>query len=157
MLRAAGPRAGIIMLTAQGGSSYKIRSLSESADHYLVKPIRFDELLAHLRALERRVIATNWRLYRVERELHAPDGHFEPLTEPELVLLELLASNAGEVVSRKSIAAGFGVDWLDYDQRRLDQMVSRLRRRWRSHSGQDLPCRTEHGKGYSFCADIEVC
>jgi DNA-binding response OmpR family regulator len=154
-LRSIRPKCGIIMLTALGSVSNKILSLRGSADYYLVKPVRFDELLAHMKALERRV-AVNWRLLTVERQLHAPDGHCEALTEHEMILLELLAGKAGEVVSRRMIATAFGIDWIQYDERRLDQMVSRLRRRWRSRSGQDLPFRTEHGRGYSFCADIQV-
>lgn len=160
-LRSARPNCGIIMLTAQGGVANKIVSLRDSADYYLVKPVRFDELHAYLAALTRRLgidatAGASWRLQRVERRLHAPDGRCEALTEHEMVLLELLASRAGTVVSRRAIAAAFGVDWLQYDERRLDQMVSRLRRRWRGRGGPELPVRTEHGKGYTFCAGIEV-
>jgi len=161
-LRAAHPNSGIIMLTAQGGISDKITSLRDSADYYLVKPVHFDELQAHIAALTRRLgmepgitAAPTWRLQRVERKLSSPDGRSEPLTEHEMVLLELLAAKVGAVVSRREIATAFGVDWLQYDERRLDQIVSRLRRRWRSN-GPELPVRTEHGKGYTFCAEIEV-
>lgn len=155
-LRSLRPRCGIIMLTALGGVGNKIASLRDSADYYLVKPVRFDELLAHLKALERRVGVVHWRLLTVDRKLQAPYGHCEALTEHEMTLMELMAGKAGQVVSRREIAAAFGIRWMDYDERRLDQMVSRLRRRWRQHSGQDLPVRTEHGKGYSFCAEVEI-
>ncbi len=154
-LRARQSQCGIIMLTALSDMNNRIGSLHESADCYLVKPVNFDELLAHVIALERRLVV-RWQLDTVERELRAPYGHWEALTEHEMTLLQLLAGNPGKVVTRQAIAGAFGIRWLDFDDRRLDQTVSRLRRRWRSQSGQDLPCRTEHGKGFSFCADIEV-
>lgn len=154
-LRAQQPQCGIIMLTALSDMGNRIGSLHESADCYLVKPVNFDELLAHVIALERRLVV-RWQLDTVERHLRAPYGHYEALTDHEMVLMQLLSGNAGKVVSRQEIAAAFGIRWLDYDERRLDQTVSRLRRRWRNQSGQELPCRTEHGKGFSFCAAIEV-
>lgn len=156
MLRAHRKKCGIIMLTAQGGINYKIAGLRGGADHYLVKPVRYDELLAHVQALERRMGVGGWRLDTQERQLYAPDGHCESLSEHELKLFELLATQSGQTVSRRTIAAAFGSDWLDYDERRLEQLVSRLRRRWRENCAEPLPFRTEHGKGYSFCADIEV-
>lgn len=154
-LRAARPKCGIITLTAQGGLKNKIVSLRESSDFYLVKPVSFEELAAHLAALERRV-STRWQLQVMQRKLVSPRGHAELLNEQEMMLIELLARNAGEVVSRKAIAAAFGVDWLQFDERRLDQIVSRLRRRWLKNSGAELPFRTEHGKGFIFSAEIDL-
>ncbi|MFC7289647.1 response regulator transcription factor [Herminiimonas glaciei] len=156
LLRKHRNKCGIIMLTAQGGINHKIASLRGGADHYLVKPVRYDELLAHIKALERRMGLGGWRLDTIERKLYAPNGHAEILSEHELKLFELLAAQSGQAVSRRTIANAFGADWLDYDERRLEQIVSRLRRRWRENCPEELPFRTEHGKGYSFCADIEV-
>ncbi len=154
-LRAARPKCGIVMFTAQGGLKNKITSLRESSDFYLVKPVSFEELAAHLTALERRV-STSWQLHVRERKLVSPSGHSELLNEQEMILMELLAKHAGEIVSRKAIAAASGVDWLQFDERRLDQTVSRLRRRWLRNSGKELPCRTEHGKGFTFSAEIDL-
>ncbi|GGI18028.1 response regulator transcription factor [Oxalicibacterium faecigallinarum] len=154
-LRAARPQCGIVMLTAQGGLRNKIASLRESADFYLVKPVSFDELSAHLVALERR-LGSNWQLRILQRKLISPSGYSGSLSENELILLKLIAAHPGTVVSRKMIAAAFGVDWLQFDERRLDQIVSRLRRRWLRESGKPLPFRTEHGKGFVFLATIDV-
>lgn len=73
-----------------------------------------------------------------------------------MVLIEILARNMGEVVTRKEIAEAFGVEWLQFDGRRLNQVVSRLRRRWLKNSGVELPFRTEHGRGYIFVAKIDL-
>jgi two-component system OmpR family response regulator len=155
-LRKSHPRMGIIILTARGASQDKINGLKLGADHYLVKPIRFTELAAYIASMARRVAPTMWRLYLVERKLTAPDGSAEKMTGVEMTMLELLARNAGQVVLRPAIAKAFGTDWLSYDERHLDQLVSRLRRRWRKHNGTELPLRTEHGLGYSLCVDIDI-
>ncbi|RXZ36119.1 DNA-binding response regulator [Oxalobacteraceae bacterium CAVE-383] len=155
-LRKTHPHMGIIILTARGASLDKINGLKIGADHYLVKPVRFAELAAHIASVARRVAPSIWRLHLVERKLTAPDGGVEKMTSVEMIMLELLARNAGSVVLRPAIAKAFGTDWLSYDERHLDQLVSRLRRRWRKHNGTELPLRTEHGLGYSLCVDIEI-
>ncbi|WP_050464877.1 response regulator transcription factor [Herbaspirillum autotrophicum] len=155
-LRKSHPRIGIIMLTARGSVDDKIIGLRGGADQYLVKPIRFTELAAYITAMARRVAPDNWRLNLIERRLHAPGGQAESMSSQEMSLLELLARNSGRVVDRPAIAKAFGADWLDYDERHLDQLVSRLRRRWQSATGFKLPLRTEHGQGYSFSVEIQV-
>jgi two-component system OmpR family response regulator len=155
-LRKTHPRIGIIIMTARGASHDKINGLQIGADHYLVKPVRFAELAAYIASIARRVAPTMWRLHLVERKLVAPDGANEKMTGVEMTMLELLARQAGQVVVRPAIAKAFGTDWLAYDERHLDQLVSRLRRRWRTRHGNELPLRTEHGLGYSLCVDIEI-
>ncbi|WP_050477148.1 response regulator transcription factor [Herbaspirillum rhizosphaerae] len=156
VLRKSHPQIGTIMLTARGSIDDKIKGLKRGADQYLIKPVRLSELSAYVAAIGRRVARTTWQLNLIERCLHAPGGHSENMSALEMTLLELLARNAGQVVHRPAIAKAFGTNWIDYDERHLDQLVSRLRRRWQNHTGEKLPLRTEHGQGYSFCVDIEV-
>jgi two-component system OmpR family response regulator len=150
------PRGGIIMLSDHHSIDDQITALRGGADQYLVKPINLDEFSACITALVRLIKAPGWLLNVAERRLAAPSGHVETLNALEIALIELLARNASGVVYRKKIAAAFGADWHDYDERHLDQLVSRLRRRWRQRSGEELPLRTEFGQGYSFCVNIEV-
>jgi len=153
-LRRDQPDVGIVILTARGGTDDKLQGLRGGADHYLVKPIKLAELAAFIVALARR-LPCGWRLVSSRKMLHAPDGRGIQLSSQELTLMTLLAASAGQTVGRKKIVAAFGADWLTYDQRRLDTMVSRLRRRWKTELSIELPVRTEHGEGYSFCAEIE--
>ncbi|MDF3882530.1 response regulator transcription factor [Cupriavidus basilensis] len=154
-LRQERPGCGIVMLTARGESQDKIHGLNGGADHYLVKPVKLLEFDAILRALSRRVIA-NWRLDRQACTLVAPAGERLAVSSNESKLLEMLARNPAQPVNRRQIAEGFGFDWLSYDERRLETMVSRLRQRWRSESGTELPLRTAHRKGYTFTAPISL-
>jgi DNA-binding response OmpR family regulator len=152
-LRARHRDCGIVMLTARGDSQDKIDGLIGGADHYLVKPVKLLELDAILQALGRRV-ANDWRLDRQARVLSAPDGGRLDLSASEIALLALLARHPSQAVSRRQIAEDFGFDWVDYDERRLETTVSRLRQRWRSEAGSELPLKTVHRTGYTFAAPL---
>ena len=149
------PRAGVIVLTALGSMHDRLLGLHDGADHYLVKPFDFDELSGTIDALLRR-LGSGWRLDRQSRELVNPQGMSCVLAAREFMLLELLANNTGKIVSRRSIVDAFGENWLDFDLRTLDTLVSRLRRRWHDLSGEDLPIKTEYRHGYSFGAVIQI-
>lgn len=149
------PEIGIIMLTARSDVNDKINGLKYGADQYLVKPIKFNELLAHINALSRRIIPQSWTLDRIRHQLTSPQNITEELTSYEFILIELLSINPGEIISRKQIATAFQVDWLDYDDRHLDQLISRLRRRWKD-AKVALPIKTAHGQGYLFGEHIEI-
>lgn len=152
-LRACRPAAGAIILTARSTLRDKVRGLSGGADHYMVKPVSLDELAAVVAALLRRV-APGWRLDLKDRRLISPEGHAMALHPMEMTLFDLLSSNRGETVTRQALVVALGYDWLDYDVRRLEQLVSRLRRRWEAETGQPLPLKTVHRFGYSFSADL---
>ena len=150
-LRQEHPRVGILMLTARGAIQDRLQGLAAGADHYLVKPIRLVELAAIIDALLRR-LGVGWRLDRQRRLLVAPDGFSLPLSVPEMTLFDLFVAHPGEVITQRVLVEALGFDWLDYDRRRLDKLVSRLRHRWQEESGQELPLRTEYRHGYSFGA-----
>lgn len=150
------PQTGIIMLTARGELNDKIDGLKYGADHYLTKPIKFHELAAYISALSRRIIPNTWQLNLIQRQLSSPQHVIEELSPYEFTLMSLLADKAGNVVTRTEIACAFGVNWLDYDERHLDQLVSRLRKRWKTNHNQSLPIKTAHGQGYMFSEHINT-
>jgi len=153
-LRQQFPRIGIIMLTALGTTQDKLAGLVGGADHYLVKPFRLVELAAIIDALLRR-LGSGWRLDVQRRQLIGPDGGACILTVPEMTLFNLFCAHPGQIVSQRSLVEALGHDWMDYDRRRLDKLLSRLRHRWLLECGQELPLRTEHRHGYSFAATIQ--
>lgn len=152
-LRACRPTAGAIILTARDTLRDKVQGLTSGADHYLVKPFHLEELAATITALLRRV-APGWRLGLKDRRLVSPEGQAMALSPMEMTLFDLLSRNPGETVTRQALVVALGYDWLDYDVRRLEQLVSRLRRRWEAETGQPLPLKTVHRFGYSFGADL---
>jgi two-component system copper resistance phosphate regulon response regulator CusR len=125
----------LLMLTARDGPADRIRGLDTGADDYLVKPFDFGELLARVRALQRRprgvdepVLARGRiRLDPVSRVVTADDQSLN-LTSTEYLILELLMRRSPAVVDRKSIAEHAWADETDpLGSNAIDVQMSRLR------------------------------
>ena len=150
----------ILMLTARGEEADEVVGLDLGADDYLTKPVRPRVLLARLRALLRRpkVAATSEGLsvgdLRVDPSARGAWFAEQPLdlTSSEFDLLLFLATNAGEVMSRRVIyqeVRGTEYDALD---RSIDLMVSRLRHKLRTTSGRPSLIKTIRGVGYLYAS-----
>jgi len=107
-LRSAGVTTPVLFLTALDGVADRVLGLDAGGDDYLVKPFAFSELLARLRALQRRSpvsvdngiltvgdLIMDTRIWRVTRQERRID-----LQPREFRLLEYLMRHAGEVVTR---------------------------------------------------------
>jgi DNA-binding response OmpR family regulator len=125
----------LLMLTARDAPPDRIQGLDAGADDYLVKPFDFGELLARIRALQRRprgvdapVIARGRvTLDPVTREA-AADGRPLALTVTEYNILELLMRRSPAVVDRKAIAEHAWRDETDpLGSNAIDVQMSRLR------------------------------
>jgi DNA-binding response OmpR family regulator len=125
----------LLMLTARDAPADRIRGLDTGADDYHVKPFDFGELLARVRALQRRprgvdepVLARGRiRLDPVTRVVSADDRSLN-LTSTEYLILELLMRRSPAVVDRKSIAEHAWADETDpLGSKAIDVQLSRLR------------------------------
>ena len=134
-LRRRGSRLPILMLTARDAASDRVMGLDQGADDYLVKPFDFAELLARVRALQRRgeavqsleVKVAGLTLDTVTREVRIGSRH-PRLTATELALLEILMQRSPAVVSRRSIALAVWNDEADaLGSNTLDVHLARLR------------------------------
>jgi two-component system copper resistance phosphate regulon response regulator CusR len=102
----------ILMLSALGTVSDKVQGLENGADDYLTKPFHFDELLARIKALDRRrSIVLPGTVYQVDdlqidsyRKTVTRGGKMILLTVKEFTLLEVLMYNKNRVLSRVYIA-----------------------------------------------------
>ncbi len=125
----------IIMLTAMDRPPDRIAGLDAGADDYLVKPFDFGELLARVRAVQRRprgvdepVLARGrLRLDPTRREIEL-DGRPVNLTVTEFNILELLMRRYPAVVDRRLIAQHAWPDETDpLGSNAIDVAMSRLR------------------------------
>jgi len=150
-------RLPIIMLTARGEESERIRGLATGADDYIVKPFSVPELVARIRALLRRA-----RPERIAGKLAAGDLELDRETRrvsratrevhlgpTEFRLLEFLMQSPGRVFSREQLLDGVWGRDVYIDERTVDVHVGRLRRALNRGSDSD-PIRTVRGTGYSF-------
>jgi two-component system copper resistance phosphate regulon response regulator CusR len=102
----------ILMLTALGTVNDKVKGFESGADDYLTKPFHFDELLARIKALDRRrAMVLPGTIYKVDdlemdsyRKTVTRAGKIILLTAKEFTLLEVLMVNKNRVLSRVSIA-----------------------------------------------------
>ena len=147
----------IIMLTARGEESERVRGLSTGADDYIVKPFSVPELLARVNALLRRAspervadvlsfgdIAIDREKKRVSRSGHAID-----LGPTEYRLLEFLMERPGRVFSREQLLDGVWGSDIYIDERTVDVHVGRLRKALNRGHNND-PIRTVRGAGYAL-------
>ena len=125
----------ILMLTARDAPPDRIRGLDAGADDYLVKPFDFGELLARVRALQRRPRGVEGPV--LERGKVALDpatrsvtaaGRPLNLTATEYLILELLMRRSPTLVDRKAIAEHAWADETDpLGSNAIDVQLSRLR------------------------------
>ena len=135
-LRAAGSEVPILMLTAKDGEYDEAEGLDTGADDYLTKPFSYVVLVARVRALLRRrgagaspvvrvgALAVDRGARRVER-----DGDEVSLTAKEFSVLEHLARNGGDVVSKADILEHVWDFAYDGDPNIVEVYVSALRRK----------------------------
>jgi len=147
----------IIMLTARGEETDRVRGLDTGADDYIVKPFSMTELFARIRAVLRRIrpgLAEDiikagditmdrvaHRVKRADREIH--------LGPTEFRLLDYLMQHPGRVFSREQLLdAVWGAD-VYVEARTVDVHVGRLRKALNNKDERD-PIRTVRSAGYSF-------
>jgi two-component system phosphate regulon response regulator PhoB len=147
----------IIMLTARGEESERVRGLATGADDYIVKPFSVPELVARVRALLRR--ASPERVANVlahgdieldrEKKRVSRAGREIELGPTEYRLLEFFMERPGRVFSREQLLDGVWGSEVYIDERTVDVHVGRLRKALNRAREAD-PIRTVRGAGYAL-------
>jgi len=139
VLRATGKQTPVMILSALSDVDERIRGLRAGGDDYLVKPFVFEELMARLEALVRRVPSNAPGSVTVTR-LKVDDLELDPLSRQvrragalielkpqEFRLLEFMMRHAGQVVTRTMILESVWDYHFDPQTNVIDVHVSRLR------------------------------
>ena len=150
-------RLPIIMLTARGEESEKVRGLATGADDYVTKPFSTPELMARVRATLRRARpeATAATLVvgdiELNRERHRAfrKGRELRLGPTEFRLLEHFMAAPGRVFSRAQLLDAVWGESVFIDERTVDVHIGRLRKSINIGRAAD-PIRTVRGAGYAF-------
>ena len=160
----------IIMLSARGEEVDRVIGLEIGADDYIVKPFKPRELLARIKAVLRRTgggtpdqevqgvgeyLFLGWRLDVVRRRLTDPDGAVVSITDAEFDLLRVFCSRPKRLLSRDQLMDLTQGRLVRSEERSIDILVARLRRK----VGARLPdpdfIRTVRSGGYQLTIDVE--
>jgi DNA-binding response OmpR family regulator len=143
----------VLMLTARDTPADRIAGLDAGADDYLVKPFDFGELLARLRALQRRPRVSQSPRIKIGELLFDPaarevliQGQRPALTGTELGILEFLMRRSPGVADRRSIAQHVWDNEADaFGSNTIDVHLARLRSKL---AGASVRIETVRGVGY---------
>jgi DNA-binding response OmpR family regulator len=167
-LRARPSDVPVIFISAKSEEIDKVVGLELGADDFLTKPFGIKEVVARIRAVTRRYLATRQPadsspgaapfemgdLVVVPDELRARRGDaVVDLSLREVEILRLLHRYSGKVVDRNTLFNHcWGVDYLP-SSRTLDQTISQLRKRIEHDPSDPRIISTVHGVGYRYEPD----
>ncbi len=148
----------ILILTAREDTFDEVSGLEQGADDYVNKPVQPRVLLARLRALLRRVAETNnadieslhfgaLRISKSDRAVLWRDQQVL-LNSGEYKLFLLLAESAGQVLTRNDILVKMRGIEFDGLNRSIDNLISRLRRKFDDPNSEKI--KTVRSEGYLF-------
>lgn len=149
----------ILVLSVRSGDSDKIDALDLGADDYLTKPFSAGELLARVRALQRRaagqitpqpIISAGDMEIDIARRHVTCQGEEIELTRTEFEILAYLARNADCVVTSRQILENVWGPEYGEDTQTLRVHISNLRRKIEPHSAVPRYILTEPGVGFRF-------
>jgi len=149
---------GVIVVTANDAEVVRVAGLETGADDYIVKPAALRELAARIRAVHRRVNRPDAPVgpYRgpkilvdpSHRCLSGPDHAVTPLTEAEFAAMESLLEADGVPVSREWLGRVALKRTIAEDDRSVDQLVLKLRRKLGNHGVTSRAILSTRGLGY---------
>ena len=153
--RGAGIAVPVLVLTARGTWSEKVRGIDGGADDYVTKPFQMEELLARLRALIRRSSGQVTPELRHGAVVLDPrtsqvtlDGHPVKLTSHELRVLSYLMHHRGRIVSQAELTEHIYAQTFDRDSNTVEVFIARLRRKLGASTIETI-----RGLGYRIGAD----
>jgi DNA-binding response OmpR family regulator len=162
---------GIILITGRFDEIDRIVGLECGADDYVIKPLNPRELVSRAKNLIRRVrhaqtpapaVAVakpvkqfaDWSLDTDRRRLIDPSGSETLLTHGEYQLLSVFLRNSGHTLSRDQLMDQIrNREWVPND-RSIDVLVGRLRRKLHDDPAEPQLIITIHGAGYLFTASV---
>ena len=164
-VRQKGLPVAVIMLTAKDQEIDRVLGLELGADDYITKPFSPRELVARVKAVLRRTspqeeisqpgerIKIGTLTIDSERYEVKVGGKQVELTPKEFELLELLARNAGKVMTRDVLLNHIWDYAYDGDTRIVDVNVSHLREKIETNPKNPVYIKTVRGVGYKFKGD----
>ena len=152
---------GVLMLTARGDETDKVRGLRSGADDYITKPFGTDELLARIDSVARRLaldsgperIESHGCVFDLGRCRFERDGDEQDLTARETNLLRFLHRHRERAVTRAELLENVWQQPGDLQTRTVDMCVANLRQKIETDPAMPSIVVTVKGVGYAWGAD----
>ncbi len=148
----------MIMLTARGEEADTLKGFDAGVDDYITKPFSPRELIARIRALQRRSTRSDTGVVQVENlsvdinnHSVSVDGQTVPVGPTEFRLLALLVQQPDRTFTRAQLLDRIWGRAADVEERTVDVHILRLRRALRDYCW-DARIETVRGLGYRFAA-----
>jgi two-component system KDP operon response regulator KdpE len=149
-------RVPVLILTVRAGAEEKVAALDAGADDYVTKPFDSPELLARLRAVQRRAAGDKDEPYfqaghlAVDFSSHTVtvNGREVKLTATEYALLKIFAQHAGKVVTHKQLLREVWGPNAEEQSQYLRVYMTHLRKKIEIPDAREKLLRTESGIGY---------
>lgn len=156
-------RVGIILLTARDDQVDRIVGLEMGADDYIIKPFDKRELAVRIKNLLARIADIgqapqgakpveefgSWCFDRIRRRLVSA-ARTEQLSKQEFDVMAALADHPGQTLSRVRLCEMLGRGTQRANDRMIDVVVGRLRKKLEQDPANPEWILTEHGVGYRF-------
>ncbi|MCW8875515.1 MAG: winged helix-turn-helix domain-containing protein [Kangiellaceae bacterium] len=165
----------LIAITEKHQSLLRVAALNSGIDFVLTKPIDYLECDALVINLSKRFNRVNTSILNTasssmsiqnhcqlwidksKRTVRNENGEKIELTAMEGEVLFKLATRAPATVSRQSLSECLGQDFKSYDERRLESIVSRLRKKLTNTNMKGACIKAARGKGYQLLVDVRIC
>jgi len=155
-IRASGIKTPIMILTAQDSTEMKVKGLDSGADDYLTKPFAFAEMLARIRAIQRRtmsedttrILIGDLSLNLINRRVTRANVEVQ-LTGKEFALLEFFMRHPDEILSRETLSEKVWEETFDTLTNVIDVYINYLRNKIDRQFEPKL-IHTVRGVGYMF-------
>ena len=160
--RQFGQEIGIVMVTARGQGVDRIECRRAGANDYLVKPVDFSELLAVVENLlayiGHDVLPRHdvWQIRLDELVIVPPGAEGIGITHQESLILLAFAAAPGQLASRDDLIRALGHEAHAYDERALETVASRIRKKLPALPDGRSPLQAVRGVGYKFLQQLIV-
>jgi two-component system KDP operon response regulator KdpE len=157
-------RMPILVLSARDQESDKVRALDAGADDYVTKPFGMDELLARLRAAERRlrptdeapeVVTDAFTVDLAAARVRTADGEVR-LTPTEWHVVEMLVRNPGKLVSQRQLLQEVWGPLYHDETNYLRVYMAQIRRKLEPDPARPRYFITQPGVGYRFEPEVRA-
>jgi DNA-binding response OmpR family regulator len=150
----------IIMLTAYGSETDRIKGYNSGADIYLTKPISVDELEASIRSISRRRQASQHNktilfIHQIKMQIEFNLVNAE-ISRQELLILKALAQAPLQFLSAWALLECIGKETNPKTRAALDVAITRLRKKLVLLTGQDNVLKVARNSGYQLTIDAQI-